>query len=93
MTLYRTLERYDSYTLMNSPGNGRTHQIRVHCQNSGYPLLGDDLYGGDTTLISRQALHCHSCGFPHPLHAQPLIIEAPLPEDMKALLKQTPNPA
>ena len=37
---------------------GKTHQIRVHMKYLGYPLLGDELYGGDVGLISRQALHC-----------------------------------
>ena len=37
---------------------GRTHQIRVHMQWAGHPLVGDDLYGGSQNFISRQALHC-----------------------------------
>ncbi len=37
---------------------GRTHQIRVHMASVGHPLLGDDLYGGNTQFISRHALHC-----------------------------------
>lgn len=37
---------------------GRTHQIRVHMASIGHPLIGDELYGGQCTLIARQALHC-----------------------------------
>ncbi|MFK4998161.1 RluA family pseudouridine synthase [Bacillus sp. N9] len=46
---------------------GRTHQIRVHMAHKNYPLIGDDLYGGDTTLLQRQALHCSELSFEHPL--------------------------
>lgn len=46
---------------------GRTHQIRVHFSHIGFPLLGDDLYGGRLDLgITRQALHCHFLGFYNP---------------------------
>lgn len=46
---------------------GRTHQIRVHFSHIGFPLLGDDLYGGRMDLgIERQALHCHFLSFYHP---------------------------
>lgn len=46
---------------------GRTHQIRVHFSHIGFPLLGDDLYGGRMDLgITRQALHCHYISFKHP---------------------------
>ncbi|NLL52770.1 MAG: RluA family pseudouridine synthase [Peptococcaceae bacterium] len=87
LTLYRTLQRFKHYTLVEfTLITGRTHQIRVHCQNSGYPLLGDDLYGGNITFISRQALHCYVYSFPHPLSGQPVTIKAPLPEDMQTLL-------
>ncbi len=87
LTLYRTLVRYENYTLIEfTLVTGRTHQIRVHCQSSGYPLLGDDLYGGNTAYIPRQALHCHAYHFTHPLTAENINIEAPLPEDMDLLL-------
>ncbi|MFD1205997.1 RluA family pseudouridine synthase [Sporosarcina contaminans] len=65
---------------------GRTHQIRVHMQWLGHPLLGDDLYGGSLTLIQRQALHCAELSFSHPLTGLPLKFSAPLPEDLQSLL-------
>lgn len=87
ITLFETLKRFKNYTLMMFIlVTGRTHQIRAHCQNSGYPLLGDDLYGGDKRYISRQALHCHSYSFVCPLTNQNISINAPLPEDIQLLL-------
>jgi len=87
LTKYRILQRYQDYTLLEFILlSGRTHQIRVHCQDSGYPLLGDDLYGGNTNRISRQALHCHIYHFTHPLTSKNIKIEAPLPQDMNSLI-------
>ena len=65
---------------------GRTHQIRVHCAASGHPLLGDTLYGGDTALINRCALHCSQIDLISPFSQQPVSIQAPLPEDLQKLL-------
>ncbi|WP_316571675.1 RluA family pseudouridine synthase [Neobacillus sp. YIM B06451] len=70
---------------------GRTHQIRVHLAYIGHPLLGDDLYGGDVTLIQRQALHCRSLSFYHPFLMKEVSFEAPLPGDMAALLEEYCN--
>jgi len=66
---------------------GRTHQIRVHLSHIGHPILGDPLYGGDMTYISRQALHAARFLCKHPLKHVPLDVNAPLPYDMKALLQ------
>ena len=68
---------------------GRTHQIRVHMQSLGHPLVGDDLYGGSLSLISRQALHCASIGFCHPLTGVPLCFNSNLPPDLSMLAIQT----
>lgn len=65
---------------------GRTHQIRVHMSHLGHPLLGDDLYGGDLSLIQRQALHSHKLIFKHPITKEELYFESPLPEDMNMVL-------
>lgn len=66
---------------------GRTHQIRVHFSHIGYPLVGDGLYGGDMSLLSRQALHCGRLSFLHPVSNKMMTVECPLPEDMSALLR------
>lgn len=47
-----------------------------------HPLLGDDLYGGNTKLISRQALHSYRISFIHPITKQIIFYEAPLPNDL-----------
>ena len=67
---------------------GRTHQIRVHFSDIGCPLLGDDMYGGDTTKIARQALHCYELAFCHPFTGEPLHFIQEPPEDMKRLIKE-----
>jgi 23S rRNA pseudouridine1911/1915/1917 synthase len=64
---------------------GRTHQIRVHMQWAGFPLHGDDLYGGNHGLIGRQALHCAMIGFLHPLTGEQLEFSCEMPLDMKHL--------
>ena len=61
---------------------GRTHQIRVHFSYLGHPLLGDDMYGGDLTLINRQALHCRMVSFFSPFKNKQIVCWAEIPEDM-----------
>lgn len=65
---------------------GRTHQIRAHFAAAGHPLLGDELYGGSTTLIERQALHAHVLGFTDPFTGEVATYRAPLPADLQQLL-------
>ncbi len=79
---------------------GRTHQIRVHCQAVGLPLIGDGLYGWladpekscapgldlDQTM-GRQALHAASLSFTHPVSGQKIKLTAPLPTDFRQLLQ------
>jgi 23S rRNA pseudouridine1911/1915/1917 synthase len=79
---------------------GRRHQIRVHLAASGWPLVGDPSYGEPrwtkvidpglaATLSSfpRQALHAWRAVFTHPVSGEPMVIEAPVPEDLAALIK------
>ncbi|MCC7390108.1 MAG: RluA family pseudouridine synthase [Phycisphaerales bacterium] len=67
---------------------GRTHQIRVHMSYNGWPIVGDDMYGGkpltlaDGTVIERQMLHAGLLAFEHPITGEAMVFTAPLPADM-----------
>lgn len=65
---------------------GRTHQIRVHMSHNGHPLLGDTLYGGDSPLIHRQALHCKTIYFTHPVTEEKITLDCDFPQDFKGLI-------
>lgn len=66
---------------------GRTHQIRVHMAYIGFPLCGDEMYGGDMSEIKRHALHCGEVSFTQPVTNEIIRLTAPLPADMSALIK------
>lgn len=66
---------------------GRTHQIRVHLSHVGFPLCGDEMYGGDMSEIGRHALHCGEVSFTQPVTGEKITLTAPLPEDMSELIK------
>ncbi|KGK81088.1 pseudouridine synthase [Desulfosporosinus sp. HMP52] len=86
-TLFRVLHRYTNVTFLEFIlETGRTHQIRAHCEGFGHPLLGDDLYGGTHTLLSRHALHSSMYAFLHPATRLPMVIRAPFPKDLRLLL-------
>jgi 23S rRNA pseudouridine1911/1915/1917 synthase len=67
---------------------GRTHQIRVHLSSIGYPIIGDELYGGNKGIINRQALHAAKVSLLHPLTGEEINVEAKLPKDMLPLVKK-----
>ena len=67
---------------------GRTHQIRVHFTHLGHPLLGDTLYGTESNLINRQALHAWKISFIHPITKEKLIISADFPADIQNIINQ-----
>lgn len=74
--------------------SGRTHQIRVHMAHRGWPLLGDELYGGPRLAIDRQALHAYQLGFVDPADGREVRWRVPLPQDMlDALVTVAINPA
>lgn len=86
-TYFKVLQRCGPVALVQAElFTGRTHQIRVHAAYLQRPLLGDDLYGGDTTLIDRQALHAHCVEFKHPISGQQLKIIDELPEELEKCL-------
>ena len=87
ITHYSAVSSANDHTLVRLElETGRTHQIRVHMAHIGYPLAGDDMYGGATDMIPRQALHCKEISFVHPLTGQNIHIDAPFPKDMERLI-------
>lgn len=92
-TKYKVLKSSDEYTLFEvTLVTGRTHQIRVHFSYIGFPLLGDDMYGGNRRLIKRQALHCGYIRFRHPVTDEEHIVTSPLPEDMERIVENEKVP-
>ncbi|WP_336782750.1 RluA family pseudouridine synthase [Paenibacillus illinoisensis] len=67
---------------------GRTHQIRVHLSYAGYPLVGDQLYGGRSDAIGRQALHGEVLTFNHPLTGALIEVQDPWPSDFEQLVQR-----
>lgn len=103
-TFYEVVERFEGFALIQLlPKTGRTHQLRVHLDHIGCPVLCDRLYGGrskitrgdirrdpadNLILLQRQALHASRLKFTHPKTGMPQEVEAPLPADMAAVLEE-----
>jgi 23S rRNA pseudouridine1911/1915/1917 synthase len=65
-TSYKVIEYYKEHALVEAmPATGRTHQIRVHLASIGYPIMGDSMYGSQSKMINRQALHAWKLSFEH----------------------------
>ena len=89
ITKYEVFKELDSISVVKCfLETGRTHQIRVHFMAIGHPLIGDSLYGSKSSLINRQALHCYSISFVHPITKEVLNITCNLPKDMENIFKQ-----
>ncbi len=101
VTHYRVREKFRAHTLVECRlETGRTHQIRVHMAHARKPIVGDPLYGGayrqpkaSTEELSarlqgfrRQALHAEKLSFTHPGSGDTVTFEAPMPDDMQALV-------
>ena len=74
------------YKIVKRGETGRTHQIRVHLSHLGLPIIGDELYGGDMSVMSRQALHCHSLEIISPRSMEKISVTSPYPKDMQDII-------
>ncbi|MCP5268895.1 MAG: 23S rRNA pseudouridine(1911/1915/1917) synthase RluD [Zoogloeaceae bacterium] len=94
-THFRVVERFSTCTLIEcSLETGRTHQIRVHLDHIGHPLVGDPVYGRGANRVprgpafDRQFLHARKLGLVHPVSGRSMLWKSPLPDDMAELLEQ-----
>lgn len=93
ITHYKVLKEFEIdgkifSELLISLETGRTHQIRVHMAYLGHPIIGDSLYGSESILINRQALHAYRVEFIHPISRQKIIITSNIPKDMSDIIKK-----
>ena len=91
ITHFKVIERFGNYTLLEVKiETGRTHQIRVHLTEIGYPIVGDTVYsnGKNEWNIQGQCLHAKSLKFKHPITGKEMFIEAPLPEYFENVISE-----
>jgi 23S rRNA pseudouridine1911/1915/1917 synthase len=88
---YKTLESFKDHTFLEfHPFTGRTHQIRLHCQFLGCPIVGDSIYGKkkNTVKIDRHFLHAARLKIILPNETSPRVFEAELPLELKRVLDE-----
>ena len=89
ITEYEVRAEYEDVSVLNVHiVTGRTHQIRAGMANASHPLCGDKLYGGDSSLIHRPALHCSHIQLNQPFTDKKITLDLEMPDDMKALLEK-----
>jgi 23S rRNA pseudouridine1911/1915/1917 synthase len=87
---YRVIERLQGFTYVEVyPKTGRTHQIRVHMNVIGHPVVGDELYGRQAKhAADRPLLHAFRITFDHPVTGAKVVVEAPVPDDMNDFVQR-----
>ena len=95
-TRFRTVDRGRGWAVVEAePKTGRMHQIRSHLSESGYPILGDERYGGPPNLdqirVGRVMLHAERLVIPHPRTAEAIEIVAPIANDFLELRSKLPR--
>lgn len=91
VTHFEVTQRYNGYTYLDIKiDTGRTHQIRVHLAEIGYPIVGDGVYsnGKNPFGVEGQMLHAKSLEFKHPITGENLKLEAPLPEYFQKVINE-----
>lgn len=93
ITKYKVLERYENASLLEVQiFTGRSHQIRVHLNYIGHPIIGDTLYNEPSNYINRQALHSYYLKTKHPRTNSYIEFNAPLPKDIEDLICKIRRP-
>lgn len=88
-TIFKKVKTFKNVTLAKIKLiTGRTHQIRVHSQFINCPILGDEVYGLPSLIISRQALHAYKVKFKHPITKKSIVIKTPIPNDFLEAIKK-----
>ena len=91
ITHFKVIERYQEYTLLEVKiETGRTHQIRVHMAEIGYPIIGDEVYsnGKNPFNVKGQMLHAAKLEFKHPVTGKEIKVEAPLPKYFTEIIEK-----
>ncbi len=91
VTHFKVIKRFTNYTLLQVIiETGRTHQIRVHLSEIGYPIVGDEVYsnGKNEWNVHGQCLHAKSLKFKHPISGQEMYIEAPIPKYFEQIINE-----
>jgi 23S rRNA pseudouridine1911/1915/1917 synthase len=90
VTWVRVVERFDAAALIEvTLETGRTHQIRVHLESIGHPVIGDAAYGrGPAYGLKRPFLHARKLAFAHPVTGARVEVESPLPDDLTGALER-----
>ena len=89
-TTWKVMGRGDGLTwLALEPVTGRTHQLRVHCAEMGWPIVGDNIYGS-APRTGGPPLHLHSREIVVPIskNKPPVVVAAPVPEHMRERLRR-----